>query len=296
MDLHYKQEVSVGLLVLTGIGLFLASTTWLRGGSLLSKSKGDVSVLFPDAGTLKRGSAVRVSGVNLGAVERIEYQGVGKVLVVLKLQSVVAPRIDASARLATVGLVGEPVVTFNPGLSAEPLPSGRVIQGVIDQGLSELGSQIGDQAKIALTGFNEIANKKLADNLNSTLQVMQRFMAAYADPKRGPAGELTATLQQLRQLSARLDTAVGRADLASTLRKSDTLVSNLSGTTAGFATTAARLDSLLQKVNRGDGSLGKLVTDTLLYDDLRKLVGSLKELADDLRKHPGKITIQVKAF
>lgn len=295
MDLHYKQEVTVGVLVIVGVGLFLGGTTWLKGTSF-KRGQVEVKVAFPDVGTLKRGSAVRVSGVNLGSVDRIEFEDVGRVVVTLLVNPKVTPRIDASAKLTTVGLVADAIVSFHPGTSTEPLPAERVIQGTIDRGLSELGTELGDQAKAALTGVTEIANKKLADNLSATLTAMQRFMAIYSDTRRGPTAELTTTMQQLQRLSARMDSTLARADFPATLRKGDTLVTSLTGTTTEFKTTSARLDSLIQKINRGEGSFGKLVTDTLLYTDLRKLVASFKDLADDLRKHPGKITIQIKAF
>ncbi len=295
MDLHYKQEVTVGVLVIAGIGLFLGGTMWLKGTSF-KRGQVEVRVAFPDVGTLKRGSAVRVSGVHMGGVDRIAFESVGRVVVTLLMNPQVAPRIDASAKLATVGLVADAVVNFHPGTSTEALPPDRVIQGVVDQGLMELGTELGEKAKEALTGVNEIANKRLADNLDATLTAMQRLMAVYTNTRQGPIAELTETMAQLQRLSARMDSTLAVADVSVTLRKSDTLLTTFTGTGAEFTTTTARLDSLLQKVNRGDGSLGKLVTDTLLYSDLRKLVGSFKELADELRKHPGKITIQIKAF
>jgi phospholipid/cholesterol/gamma-HCH transport system substrate-binding protein len=281
--------------VIAGVGLFLGGTMWLKGTSF-KRGQVEARVAFPNVGTLKRGSAVRVSGVKMGGVEGIAFESVGRVVVTLMLNPRAAPRIDASAKLATVGLVADAVINFNPGTSSQPLPAGQVIQGVVDQGLMELGTELGGKAKEALAGFTEVANKRLADNLNATLTAMQRLMAIYSNTGQGPVGEMTKTMQRLQTLSTRLDSAIAAADVASTLRKSDTLVTNLSGTSAEFTTTAARLDSLVQKINRGEGSLGKLVTDTLLYNDLHKLLGSLKELADELKKHPGKITIQIKAF
>jgi phospholipid/cholesterol/gamma-HCH transport system substrate-binding protein len=268
---------------------------WLKGTSF-KRGQVEVQVAFPNVGTLKRGSAVRVSGVHMGGVDRIEFESVGRVRVTLLVNPVVTPKIDASAKLTTVGLVADAIVSYHPGTSAQPLPEGQVLQGIVDQGLTELGTELGGKAKEALAGFTEIANKQLADNLNATLTAMQRLMATFSNTRTGPGAELTKTMQQLQTLSARLDSSLIRADLASTLRRGDTLVTTLSGAGAEFTTTTARLDSLIQKVNRGDGSLGKLVTDTLLYSDLRKLVGSFKELADELRRNPGKITIQIKAF
>lgn len=295
MDLHHKQEVTVGVLVLTGIGLFLAGTMWLQG-TRFARGESEVLVSFADVGTLKRGSAVRVSGVNLGSVEQIEFRGMGDVLITLSLSPQVEPKLDATAKLATVGLVADAVINFDPGRSSERLPEGRVIQGTVDQGIMELGSELGASAKEALGGINEIANRRLADNLNATLEAMQRLMAVYGNQRTGPAADLSATMVSLQRLSARLDTTLAQVELASTLRKSDTLLANLALTSTGFTATSARLDTLLQKINRGDGTMGKLVNDTLLYHDLRRVSVALEELVNEIKKNPGKITIQVKAF
>jgi phospholipid/cholesterol/gamma-HCH transport system substrate-binding protein len=295
MDLHYKQEVTVGVLVLVGVGLFLGGTFWLRGFTVARGPQ--VQVVFPDVGTLKKGSPVRVSGVQLGTVRQIEFQDVGKVLVTLGLESEkVAPRIDATARLATVGLVADAVVNFHPGTATQPLPSDRPIQGSVDPGLTELGTDVGERAKELIAGVQEIANKQMADDLRETLRTLQRTLDVYANTRQGPTAELTRTLESLQQLSGRLDSTLVAADLPRTLRASDTLVSNLSGTSAEFTTTGARLDTLVQRLNRGEGTLGKLLADSLLYQDLRQLSRSVQDFVDELRKHPGKITVQIKVF
>lgn len=295
MDLHYKQEITVGVLVLLGVGLFLAGTMWLRGQSF-GGAGATVDIMFPDVGTLKRGSPVRVSGVELGSIEDIEYQGVGRVLVTAMLQPVVEPRIDATAQLTSVGLVGDAAVSFHPGRASEPLPAGRVIQGTVAPGLTDIGSDLGAAAKQTLSGVQEIANRDMAEELKETLNALQRTLALFQNTRQGPTAEVTETMRALQRTTARLDTLITRTDLPGTLRQADTLITTLTGTTAEFQTTAARFDTLLQRLNGGEGTLGKLVTDTLLYGDLRRLARSAQELVDEIRKHPGKITIQVRVF
>jgi len=295
MDLHYKQEVTVGVLVLLGIGLFLAGTMWLKGSSFSTDS--GIKVVFPDVGTLARGSPVRISGVVVGKVERIELQDIGRVLVTFALSDKkVQPKIDATAKVGTVGLAGQAVINLNPGNSSTPLPTDRPIQGTVEPGLMDIGSGLSDEAKETLSGIQEIANKRLADDLHATLGALQRFIAVYADTKRGPAAEATKTMEALRRLSATLDSSLVHANLAGTLRKSDTLIANLGTTTAQFTATAAQLDSVLRKLNQGQGSLGKLMSDSLLYAEVRRLTQSLQGLVDTLRKTPGKIPIQIKIF
>ncbi|HEX9164741.1 MAG TPA: MlaD family protein, partial [Gemmatimonadales bacterium] len=120
MDLHYKQEVTVGALTLAAITVFVLGTMWLGGKSLRT---GDqlVQVQFDNVGNLKVGNPVKVSGVTLGSVEEIRFEDVGKVLVGLRLDPRIQPKTDAKARIVAIGLVGDLMIAFDPGVAAEPL-------------------------------------------------------------------------------------------------------------------------------------------------------------------------------
>lgn len=295
MDLHYKQEITVGALVLTGVVLFVAGTMWLSGRSF-TPSANAVVVEFSDVGNLKRGNPVRVSGVALGSVEAIRFQEVGKVLVTLRLEPVVQPRLDAAARLTAVGLVGDVVVDFDPGRAAERLPPGQVIQGEEAGGLAELGTDLSERAKVVLDGLAEVANRRMADDLHNTLASVQRLADVFARERTGPTAELTATLASLRQLSGRLDSVLASSALDRALGDLDSATAQLGRLTDQFATTGARLDTLLLRINRGEGTLGLMATDTTLYGELRDLSASVRAFVEDLRKHPGKLSIQVRIF
>jgi len=294
MDLHYKQEVTVGALVLIGVGLFVAGTMWL-GGSGLGRSP-NISVSFPDAGTLKRGSPVKVSGVTLGNVADITYQGYGKVLVRLDLDEQIAPRKDATATLATIGLVADAVVRFNPGTSPEPLPEGTVITGTVERGLMDMGGELGGSAKEVMEGIRAIEFKQLSENLNKTLQSFQHIAAVYSNTRSGPLSLLPETMRGLQLVSARLDSVLTVTKIDRTARVADSLMTTLTALSSDARATAAQLDQILGKINRGEGSLGKFATDTLLYQNAQKLLKSLQEFVDDIKKNPGKIGITIRVF
>ena len=82
MDLHYKQATAVGGMVLVAVVAFVAGTLWLQGRSF---GGGNLyTAKFVNIGSLKRGSAVRVSGVDVGNVERIDFRAVGDVAAILQ--------------------------------------------------------------------------------------------------------------------------------------------------------------------------------------------------------------------
>jgi phospholipid/cholesterol/gamma-HCH transport system substrate-binding protein len=74
------------------------------------------------------------------------------------------------------------------------------------------------------------------------------------------------------------------------------LSANLAAMTSQLTATSERLDTLLVRMNRGQGTLGKFVTDSGLYYDVRELSQSMKELLDELKKNPGKVGVTVKLF
>jgi phospholipid/cholesterol/gamma-HCH transport system substrate-binding protein len=294
MDLRYTREATVGAIVIVAIVVFVYGTMWLSGRSVSSENV--VRMQFPNVSGLKRASPVRVSGVSVGRVERIEFVDVGKVLVMASLPPKIRPRVDAAAKIVSVTLVGDYAVDFDPGRAAEFLPPGRVILGSQDLGLAGRALELSDRADSILIGAQALVNKQTAEQIRSTLTALEgtlkateRTMQIYGDPDKGPTAELTKTMATFRQLSTRLDSTL-------IAFRTDTISANLAAMTAQLTSTSGRLDTLLAGINRGQGTLGKMATDSGLYYDIRELSQSMKQLLDELKKHPGKVPVTIKLF
>jgi phospholipid/cholesterol/gamma-HCH transport system substrate-binding protein len=298
MDLRYSREATVGAIVIVAIVVFVVGTMWLSGRTI---GPGNVvRILFDNVSGLKRASPLRISGVNVGRVEKIEFMDVGKVMVIASIPPKIRPRVDASAKIVSVTLVGDYAIDLDPGRAAEPLPQGQIILGSQDLGLTGRAAVLAERADSILLGAQGIVNERTADQLRSTLTALegtlkaaQRTMQIYSDPERGPTAEITKTMSAFRQLSARLDSTLGSPAFS---RRTDSITANLSAMTSQFAATGERLDSLLSGMNRGQGTLGKFVTDSGLYYDIRDLTQGMKKLLDELAKHPGKVPVTVKLF
>ncbi len=296
MDLTYKREAMVGTLVIIAVVLFFVGTTWLSGRSVGGSSKDDWKVQFREASNLKPSSPVRISGVPVGKVEHIELADVGKVLVSISLPERIKPKVDATAKVVSVGFVGDAAIEFDPGDAPQLLRKDQIIIGARDVGFMDRAQELGDRADSILLGAQAIVNEQTAKQLRSTLTALEgthkateRTMRIYSDSSRGPTAELTKTLATFRQLSTRLDSTL-------IALRTDTISANLATMTQQLTVTTARLDTLLAGVNRGQGTIGKLATDSGLYYDVRDLSHSLKELLDELKKHPGKVGVTVKLF
>jgi phospholipid/cholesterol/gamma-HCH transport system substrate-binding protein len=296
MELSYKREATVGLVIIAAVVLFVVGTTWLSGRSVSSDSDDYWKIQFRDAGNLKASSPVRISGVPVGRVEDIKLLDVGKVLVFISIPDRITPKVDATASVVAVGFVGDVAVEFNPGEAPVPLSKDKIILGSRSSGLADKAQELSDRADSILLGAQAIVNQKTADQLRSTLTALegtlkaaQQTMRIYGDSTRGPTAELTRTMVAFRQLSQRLDSTLANPALSSAITRTDTLAGNL-------AAMSARFDSTLAALNRGQGTLGKLATDSGLYYDMRDVSQSLKELLDELKKNPGKVGVTVKLF
>jgi phospholipid/cholesterol/gamma-HCH transport system substrate-binding protein len=296
MELSYKREATVGVVIIAAVVLFVVGTTWLSGRSVGSDSDDYWKIQFRDAGNLKASSPVRISGVPVGRVEDIKLLDVGKVLVFISIPDRITPKVDANASVVAVGFVGDVAVEFNPGEAPVPLSKDKIIIGSRSSGLADKAQELSDRADSVLLGAQAIVNQKTADQLRSTLTALegtlkaaQQTMRIYGDSTRGPTAELTRTMASFRQLSERLDNTLANPALSRTLTRTDTLASNLAAMTARF-------DSTLAAINRGQGTLGKLATDSGLYYDMRDISKSMKELLDEIKKNPGKVGVTVKLF
>jgi phospholipid/cholesterol/gamma-HCH transport system substrate-binding protein len=295
MDLHYKQEITVGALVLSAIALFVVGALWL-GGKSIGNSGNQYVIEFTEVAGLKEGVPVVISGVNKGKVDLIRLVQPGKVLVTVSLDPNVQPRIDAQASIVPLNPLGDVAVSFSPGSSPEKLPEDVPVRGLVQPGLIERLGSLGDRADSVLLGAQQLVSQRTADDLHATMVAMQRMLNTLSERIPASTTEATRTMASFRELSARLDSTLANPGLSRGLASLDSVTQNLNTMTAQFTRTGATLDTLLAAMNRGEGTLGKFTSDSGLYVDMRGTLQSLKALIDQIQKDPGRITVQLKVF
>jgi len=296
MDLHYQKEITVGTLVLVGLGLFWAGTLWLKGASFRAPARTE-TVRFSDVGGLQADNEVRVSGYTVGRVQGIKFEGPGRLLVTITVPPDLDVRSDATAEVVTSLFASGASLMLKPGSpGAPPLADGQEIRGVSGNDIFAKGALLADRADSVLIGVQALANQRTADNLQKTLESLQQVLKTMNRHIPAASTEAQSTLASLRRLSDRLDSTLATLPVKNAVERADTLARNLSTMSIQLTATGARLDTLLQKINSGQGTMGKFVTDSGFYLDARATSQSLKALIDELTKHPGKIQVQVKLF
>src|SRR6478736_4954891 len=297
-----RREIAVGALALAGVVLFFAGTLLLKGGNLGGGRQWTVQ--FTDVNGLKRGSPVQISGFAVGHVTDIKLSKPGEVMVTFVLPDEMPLQSDAIIKVASVGLVGDVLLTVDPGHSTTALDHTQPVMGSAQgPGMTAQFETIGNEVNKVTAGAALILNEQTANEIHRSLQALERLLNTYGDPERGPSAQLTRTLGAVQLLSEELRRTVEGASTQRTLANADTLTANLARASqradtlvSALAHTSAALDTMLARVNRGEGTLGKLASDTGLYNDARATSQALTALLEEIRKNPGKLTIQFKMF
>ena len=298
MDLTYKQEVGVGALVLAGLVLFVAGLFWFSGRSIGHKGV-YANVVFANVAGLKQGDPVVTSGVKVGRVSKVSLERVGRVMVQLELSGDprIRPRTSASASVSSLDFFGNKVIDYSPGAETDqPLPSTSVIVGTRSQELMDIASGVATRANELLGNATGLVSDQLATDIHNTMIATQRGMVALTEATKGPlVNQSTETLAAVARVMARIDTLLGNANVRQSGLRVDTLTANLQRLSSELAQSTATLNQLMTKINRGEGTLGKLASDTVLYGDITKTLEALTSLLNDLRERPGRY-LTVKVF
>ncbi len=291
-------KLHVGILTLIAVGLLLWAT--FQSGNLYLGKEDQIHVRFPDVGGLEEGSPVRLNGVPVGTVRKIEMgPRSNSPVVVMGVKKGTRARLHegASARITTVGFLSELYVALDAGNEAFPVISNddQIRPSIITdpQVLISRFNQMADTAEVILSNLHS-ATRGFASG-HGTLGRLAHDERLYEQLvlMSGNAAELAAHMSEtqskvadrLMSLASSLDSLSwrmqhGEGSLAQLMNSGD-LHRNLLASTA-------RMDSVLTLMQSGRGSMGRLLADSTLYDDTRQLMGSMKRLMAEIEKDPKK--------
>lgn len=295
MELRFRREVGVGVMLVVAAAVFVFLLMWLRGRSF--RSGEIVRVTFSDVAGLKEGDWVRTSGVNVGKVKRVVLEAPGQVSVYLDVHGAELPRVDARASVRALDFFGARYVEYSPGTASARLDSLQPIRGSRDQDITDMAQGLSGQGRDLLANATELLSPSTAAELRGVLAEARRTIQQLGELGQGPSRELTNALVSLRQVFQRLDIllASNTAPATQTMQHMRDASANMEQVTTTLQRTSLTLDSLVTKINSGRGTLGQLVNDTTLMTDLRRTNTALADLLVDFRTNPRKY-INVSVF
>ncbi len=282
-----RAEIWLGLLVIVAAVLLTWGYFWLTGQPLGERGY-DVIVLLPDAEGLKRGDRVQLAGVEVGSVRNLRLVTPEQVAVTLFIQRGVRLPRDSRALLQSVGVFGDQVIALQPGTSTTPAAEGDTLATGVSTGLIELAGELGDEARTLLSQLERLLADTTIDQLHGGVAALPGTMRGLERLIRDNGDEFAAMSRSLRQTAETLNQAMSGADVDQAVADLRATASTLAETADVLLETAESLASVTDKIDRGEGTLGLLVNDPGLYEDLRSTTRSLGSLSQDIQQNPGR--------
>lgn len=288
MELRYRREVLVGMLLLVAAVGFLLLMMWLKGRSL--RSGQTVNVVFTDVAGLKTGDQVRVAGVLVGTVREIALDTGMQVRVAVGIKRGPLPHTDARFAVRSLDLLGARYLDYRPGTAPTMLPQGGTVAGVREPELTDVMGGLAGEGREILANATELLGPRMAADLRATLTEAQRTLATLARAGERPSDTLIAALSDVRRLSQRLDILLSRTTdpLAATTRNMQRLTEDMTAVTRTLQHTTVQMDTLLTRLNGGRGTAGALLSDTTMLAEMRRTNRALGDLLIDIKANPGR--------
>lgn len=277
-----KLDLWVGLFVLVAFAVLMWGTLRISGPPEWFQPEVDSFVArFPDASGLSVEGAVLIAGVKVGAIESIALEGrSATVRFYIDAPGVRVP-IDSQAVIRSRGLLGERVLEVVPGDSQEMLADGGVLTRTrpaanVDALVDRLSHVAADVEQVSATFRNALGGpegeetvREIVGNVRVLTTDLREVIRENADRIDNVAVNLDAFSADIAELTAENRDAIGQ------------LVGNLEAATSNLAAALERVVLVMDRVERGEGSLGKLLADDALLEEVD---GTLTEARAALRE------------
>ena len=289
-----SNEIKAVLIIISGVFLFLLGFNFLNGTSLFKKER-QLFAVYENVEGLQIGTKVTVNGLTVGKVSTIDFlPNSSKILVAFTLRNDVEFSKNSKAELYEAGLIGGKSIAIHPAYDqAESLQDGDTLIASVKPGLTDVVNQqiaplqqklerVLDDADSLFVGINTTLNQKGRTNLSSTLDDLaqtlknvNRVSKSLDELMTKQKGNLNTTLSNVAKISENVN------QLTDSLAQS-----NIKQTLAEFETTVKQLNSILADLDAGKGSLGKLLKQEGVYQNIEASTKEIELLIKDLKEHP----------
>jgi phospholipid/cholesterol/gamma-HCH transport system substrate-binding protein len=288
-----RDEVTVGMLITVAVIVAVLGTLWLVRGSW--KAGYPLHTRFAWGQNLKQGQPVLLAGVTVGYVGDVTLRRDGYLEVLLRIDDQYQIPKRSLATVKAIGIFGDvavaltppdpvPADSYAPNDTVPPGPTTSDINQIMDR-----VDSIGRSTSVLLKALEvEVVQAGTLKDINkitaSTAKFSLQMQAIAAEQNRN----LTQMLTSFRDAAGRISNLADSAQIAATIANVRETSENFARLTANFDSTNTQLRDLLGQAQKGNGTVGKLLSDTLLYSDTRRLVAQMDSLLADLRKNPKK--------
>ena len=307
--MRISKEVKVGFVMLLAISLLFWGANFLKGHDIFSKNRFYFAV-YEHVDRLAPSNPVTVNGFKVGQVESVDFipDYSGRLLVKFSIteENLRVPN-DTKAEIVNLDILGSKGIDLQLGKSADLASDQDTLTSGIESTLTETVNQeiapLKQKAEAlistvdsAILVISTIFNQRARDDLDSSFSSIRKSLKTFNTTMSRVDGLVAEEREHLNKIFENVESISGNLaknnqTLTNSLSNIEAITDSLAGAnlrqTVNSASLAMRqLTDIVQKVNNGEGSLGLLVNNDTLYQNLEASAADLDKLLLDMRLNP----------
>lgn len=302
-----SDETKVGILAAFGITILIIGYSFLRGNNIFEK-KTYYYAIYDKVDGLTTSDPVTFNGLPVGKIMSLDLldDTSGRSIARVLMKKNIKIPVNSAFQLYSADLLGEKAVQLVLGDAKTYAQNGDTLKGNVAASLTEevsmqilpvkqkaedlLGSIDSTITilKVILKGGQIESSMSNIEKATGSFEHVARNIDTLISQQRKTLGR---TFEHIEHITANLDSNNEHISkmLENLAQLSDTLSeANIKQTIANMNSSLMELQALLKKINNGEGTMGMLVTDKQLYDNLTKSTANLESLLADLEANPKK--------
>ena len=305
-----SREFKVGVIVVAALGVLYWGINFLKGSSLFEAGI-DVYAIYEDTEGIMKSQSVTLNGFAIGKVSDVYFHPnhSGKIVVKMKITTDYPITVNSIAEIRSADLLGAKEIALLLENGNVLIETGDTLRSSTEVSISESINKevlpVKLKAERLLASLDSTVNilsgflggemqeefRTSFDNVNrsiSNLGTITDEISLYMTENREALGSATQNLERLTSMLNENRDELDRVfnNLANI---SDTLArANAGEAMRSLSKTATRLDAITSNIEAGEGTLGKLVANDSLYNEINHAILSLDKLLEDIRERPGR--------
>ena len=291
-----SKEIKAAFFVLTTILLFIFGFNFLKGSSLLDRQK-TIYAVYDEVDGLLVGANVMINGLSIGNVTELDFlPGSTKILVTLKVRDKLNFSSKSTASIYETGVLGGLAISIEPIFERESIvKTGDTLNSSVRPGLTELINRqiepLSRQLQSTITsvdsiftGASNVLNRQTQEEIKESINVLTSAIKAINNSSiiieetlTAKSSQINNTIDNFEKISLNLSEV---SDELNSFGLSN-LLSNLEVSVDGISSIVDKLDS-------DKSTIGKLINEDEVYNNLNSSIESLNSLISDIKANPKK--------
>jgi phospholipid/cholesterol/gamma-HCH transport system substrate-binding protein len=315
--LKFSKEFRIGFLFILATAILVWGFSFLKNKNILYKEKVLIAV-YKNVNGLNTSNPVFINGVKVGQVGNVYFNPnlKGDIIVELVFTDKFPVPSNSTARIFSVDLMGSKAIEILLGAGPEIAQNGDTLSADVETSLKDAVNQqilplklkaedLLSSIDTMVVAIKGVFNKDIRNDLNASIKSIRQTFSNLENTTQNldtlvyvQSGRLSSILYNIDQITRNLNNNSDEISriLGNFSTLSDTLAhANITGVIRNIDSTFTKLANIMDKVDKGEGTLGLLVNNDQLYKDLQDAVYQLNLLIVDIKQNP-KRYVRVSVF